>query len=195
MSVLNSRNKGVRLAAMLLTMCLFAGAALAADQDVKEKREEARKSAQETLTMLYKVQPSAKAAIESAAGYAAFEDFGVKIFVAGGGGGSGMAVNNKTKKETFMKMLEVQAGLGLGVKQYRVVFLFETEKALETFIHQGWDLSGQAAVAAKAGDIGAGLQGALSVAPGVWLYELTENGLAAELTVKGTKYFKDDKLN
>jgi hypothetical protein len=37
--------------------------------------------------------------------------------------------------------------------------------------------------------------GAVSVAPGVYLYQLTSTGLAAELTVTGTKYFKDNELN
>jgi len=31
--------------------------------------------------------------------------------------------------------------------------------------------------------------------PGVWLGQLTEDGLALELTVKGTKYYKDDELD
>jgi len=33
------------------------------------------------------------------------------------------------------------------------------------------------------------------VAPGVWLYQLTDNGLALELTAKGTKYFRDGDLS
>jgi hypothetical protein len=32
------------------------------------------------------------------------------------------------------------------------------------------------------------------VAPGVWVYRLTETGLSAELTVTGTKYHKDSDL-
>jgi hypothetical protein len=28
-----------------------------------------------------------------------------------------------------------------------------------------------------------------------WLYQLTDDGLALELTAKGTKYYKDDALN
>ena len=31
--------------------------------------------------------------------------------------------------------------------------------------------------------------------PGVWMYQLTDKGLALELTGKGTKYYKDDDLN
>ena len=38
-------------------------------------------------------------------------------------------------------------------------------------------------------------EGAVSVSPGVWLYQLTDDGLALEATVKGAKYYKDDALN
>jgi hypothetical protein len=37
--------------------------------------------------------------------------------------------------------------------------------------------------------------GAASVAPGVYLYQLTQTGLSATLTVSGTKFFKDADLN
>jgi hypothetical protein len=39
------------------------------------------------------------------------------------------------------------------------------------------------------------LAGAVSVMPGVWLYQMTDDGLALELTAKGTKYYRDDALN
>ena len=144
---------------------------------------------------LYKVQPKAKQAIQNAAGYAVFSNFGMKILFAGGGSGSGMAVDNKTRNETFMKMVEVQAGLGIGVKKFRVVFVFDTQKALNDFVNSGWEFGGQTTAAAKAGDQGASLAGAISVAPGVWMYQLTDTGLAAEITGKGTKYYKDSDLN
>ena len=43
--------------------------------------------------------------------------------------------------------------------------------------------------------MGASYQGAVSVSPGVWLYQVTGNSLAVELTAKGTKYYKDTDLN
>jgi len=94
-----------------------------------------------------------------------------------------------------MKMVEVQAGLGMGVKKFRVVFVFDTQKALNDFVNSGWEFGGQTTAAAKAGDQGAALTGAVSVAPGVWMYQLTDTGLAAEITGKGTKYYKDGDLN
>jgi lipid-binding SYLF domain-containing protein len=169
------------------------GAALSATK--AESQADVHKAAQQALAALYKAQPAARKAVESAAGYAAFSNFGMKILVAGSGTGKGMAFNNKTKAETYMKMVEVQAGLGFGLKKFQVVWAFETEKALSDFVNSGWDLSGQATASAKSGDKGAAYQGALSVAPGVWLYQMSGDSLALELTAKGTKYYKDSDLN
>ena len=166
-----------------------------AESSKEEQRAEIRKTSQSVLKQLYRIRPSAKGTIQSAAGYAVFSNFGMKIFVAGGGGGSGMAVNNATGNETFMKMVEIQAGLGLGIKKFRVIFIFETEEALHHFINSGWEFGGQATAAATTGKAGAAYQGAMSVMPGVWMYQLTDKGLALELTGKGTKYYKNDELN
>ena len=147
------------------------------------------------LAAVYKAAPSARKAVESAAGYAAFSNFGMKILVAGGGSGKGIAVNNKTKAATYMKMAEIQAGLGLGVKKFQVVWVFETEAALNNFINSGWEFGAQATAAAKSEDKGSAYQGAVAVSPGVWIYQVTDKGLALELTAKGTKYYKDSDLN
>lgn len=161
----------------------------------EEKQAEARKKAHETLQRLYKQKPSAEGAIKKAAGYAVFNSGGAKILVAGGGRGKGIAVDNKTQKVTYMKMREVQAGLGMGVKKFSTIFVFETADALKKFINSGWEFGGQSTAAAKSGDGGGSLQGAVSVSEGVWMYQMTEKGLALELTGKGTKYSKDDDLN
>jgi len=160
-----------------------------------QKQAEVRNTANETLNSLYKLQPGSKEAIQKAAGYAVFSNFGMKIFFAGGGSGKGMAVNNGTKKETFMKMVEVQAGLGVGVKKFRLVWIFKTQQALNGFITSGWELGSQATASAQYDAKGAGLAGAVAISKDVWLYQLTDDGLALELTAKGTKYYKDDDLN
>jgi lipid-binding SYLF domain-containing protein len=161
----------------------------------EEKQAEARKKAHDTLQRLYKARPSAQAAIKSAAGYAVFNNGGAKILVAGAGRGSGIAVDNATQKVTYMKMREIQAGLGMGVKKFSTIFVFEKPAGLAQFINSGWEFGGQSTAAAKTGDSGGSLQGAVVVSPGVWMYQLTDKGLALELTGKGTKYFKDDDLN
>ena len=160
-----------------------------------EKQAEARKKADQTLQRLYKVQPSAQAAIKAAAGYAVFNNKGTKILIGGTGKGSGIAVDNSSKRITYMNMREIQAGLGFGIKKFSVIFVFENQKVLDDFVKGGWDAGGQTTAAAKTGDSGGSLQGAVAGGPGVWVYQMTDKGLALELTVKGTKYSKDDDLN
>ena len=181
--------------AVLASIAIALAAAPALGASKAEKQQEVQKMSQDTLARLYTAQPSAQKAVEGAAGYAVFSNFGMKIFVAGGGTGSGMAVDNKTKQATYMKMVEVQAGLGMGVKKFQVIFVFDTQKALNDFVNSGWEFGGQTTATAKAGDQGIDLNGAVAVEPGVWMYQLTDTGLAAEITGKGTKYYKDSDLN
>ena len=182
------------VASMLVLAFLSASTCVRAD-DYEAKREKTRKMAAQVLKDLYKTEPASKAAITKAAGYAVFDNMGVNLLLLSTARGSGLAVNNKSKQQTFMKMLSAGAGLGLGVKDYNVVFVFETEKALAQFLDSGWEGSGQADAAAKAGEKGGAYSGALEVAPGVWVYQITKNGLALQLTLQGTKYYKDDDLN
>lgn len=187
----------------LLLIAALAGAGAAplsaaaemSEEKKKAERADIQKMANQTLQRLYKTQPAAEQAIAKAAGYAVFSNVGIKIFVAGSGKGKGMAVDNKTKKVVYMKMLEVQAGLGMGVKKFRLVWVFDNTSDFDDFVNKGWEFGGQASAAAKSGAEGKAYAGAMSVSPGVWLYQLTDDGLALELTAKGTKYYKDKDLN
>jgi len=181
-----------RAFASSLLVVLISATAMA---DVNQDRDSVRKTSNATLEKLYATQAGSKQVIEGAAGYAVFSNFGMKILLAGGGTGKGIAINNKTKAETFMKMAEVQAGLGFGIKSYNLVWVFQTQAGLDQFINSGWEFGGQATAAAKVDNTGGAVQGAVSVAPGVWLYQMTKDGLALELTVKSTKYYKDSDLN
>jgi lipid-binding SYLF domain-containing protein len=180
---------------MVLALTAAAVPQLARAATKEEEQAEARKAAKQALDAVFKAQPAARTAVQKAAGYAAFSNFGMKILVAGSGTGKGMAFNNKTKAQAYMKMVELQAGLGFGIKKFQVVWVFDTEKALNAFINSGWELGGQATASAKTGDKGTSYQGALAVAPGVWIYQMSGDSLALELTAKGTKYYKDSDLN
>jgi len=183
-----------RIASSLAVILLATGLASAGDSP-DEKKEKTRKMAAQTLQDLYKLQPTAQAAIGKAAGYAVFNNMGTNLLLLSTARGAGIAVNSNTKKETFMKMISAGAGLGVGVKDYRVIFVFENDKALAQFLDSGWSGSAQTDAAAKAGSKGGAYSGAVEVAPGVWVYQITKNGLALQLTLQGTKYYKDDDLN
>ena len=93
-----------------------------------------------------------------------------------------------------MKMGEVGVGPGLGVKDFRVVFVFHSAESMDRFVTYGWGVGVQADAAAKVGDKGAALSGEATV-DNITIYQLTETGLALQATIKGTKYWKDDALN
>lgn len=184
---------------LIALVCLLAIARLAGaddDTDKEKDRAQIRQMSQETLARLYKAQPSAKTAVQKAYGYAVFSNTGVKILFGGSGNGKGLAINNQSKAETFMKMFQVQAGLGFGVKKFRVIFVFDNQKAFDGFVNSGWEFGGQTSAAAKTSpEKGGSMQGAASVSEGVWMYQMTDKGLALELTGAGTKYSKDKDLN
>ena len=183
----------VRLILVVSLLFGFAGGSIA--DSPGEKRAEILKTRAETLARLYKVHPAAKAQIEKAYGYAVFSNIGVNLILLSAAGGSGVAHDNRTGRNTFMKMASGGIGLGLGVKDFRGIFVFSSEKAFTRFVNSGWEAGAHADAVAKAGRKGGSAEGAVTVAPGVALYQLTENGLALEATIQGTKYFKDHALN
>lgn len=182
------------LAIALVPVALVVGCA-APGGDVEERRQAVQNMRTETLKALYKLQPNARAQVRTSIGYGVFSNIGVYLVFASAGGGWGVVRNNKTGHDTYMKMGSLGLGLGLGVKDFRGVFVFTTESALNRFVNEGWDASAQADLAAKAGEKGKAFAGAIDVAPGIKLYQITEHGLAIQATVQGTKFWKDDELN
>ena len=165
------------------------------EKTVVQQRQDILKKSDDTLKALYQVQPKAKELIAKSVGYATFSNFGMKILIAGGGTGTGVVINKDSKKPIFMNMAEVQAGLGIGIKSFQNIFVFQTQAALNDFVNSGWTFGGQVTAAAKYENSGNAYQDATVVAPGVLMYQLTDSGLAAEITGKGTKYYKDSDLN
>ena len=181
--------------AVLLGVSLVTVGFVCAKDSPDQQREKIRKMASATMTDLYKLQPSSQAAVRKSAGYAVFNNMGTNLLLLSTARGAGVAVNSKTKQDTFMKMISAGAGLGVGVKDFRVIFVFTSDKAFNDFLTSGWSGSAQADAAAKAGSSGGAVSGAVEVAPDVYVYQITKNGLALQLTLQGTKYYKDDDLN
>ena len=69
-----------------------------------------------------------------------------------------------------MKMMEVQAGLGMGIKKFRLVFIFQDRRALDGFISSGWEASAQTSAEAISSGRGNGLVSILSTTgrPSAW---------------------------
>jgi lipid-binding SYLF domain-containing protein len=180
---------------LLLVAVVVASTGLNARASNEEKRAKIRKTAAQTLDELFKLQPASRELIAKSAGYGVFASTGTKLGVISTARGTGLAIETKTKQETFMKMLSGGAGLGVGVKNFRVIFVFLTAQAFSAFLDSGWSGSGQTDAAAKTKDGGGAYAGATQLSPGVWVYQITKKGVALDATFQGTKYSKDDDLN
>lgn len=180
------------------TMCLLALAASAQafrEKSPQERRQEILQLRGETLEELYGLRPDARDLIQRSEGYAVFSTKGMKILVAGGASGKGILIDNRAGAKTYMKMAQINVGLGYGLQGARLVFVFQDRKAMETFGSAGWDFSGKGDISAAAKGEGANFAGAVSFMPGVLVYQFTKNGLAVSLTLQGTKFWADEKLN
>lgn len=150
---------------------------------------------QETLNRLYEKYPSAKLFISESYGYATLSNSGVKLLLLSTGHGRGLAVNNQTGEEVFMKMKEVGAGLGVGAKEYALIFVFDDREAWNNFISGKIKFGAQANASATDGTSGGAVEGATLTSRGIWVYQMTTKGLSLEATLNGIKYYKDKKLN
>lgn len=177
----------------VVAVALAASPALADKND--KKRQKILEMRIEVLNDLYEQKPEAQDMIRKAEGYGVFSNVGINLFMVSAGGGNGVVHDNKSGKDVYMNMASAGVGLGLGIKDFRGIFIFHSRPALVNFIEKGWDFSGQADAAAKSDDKGGEENLAATVINGVTLYQLTKSGLALQATLQGTKYWKSKKLN
>ncbi|HCI5736411.1 TPA: hypothetical protein NPO28_003157 [Klebsiella variicola subsp. variicola] len=187
----------------LAAIVMLAGCSAQGDT-ASQQRASIQKMRSETLNKLYALHPEARSDIQHAKGYAVFANNSSKILLFGFGSGYGVVRNKATGKDTYMKMAQGGAGLGMGIKQQRTVLVFHDKAALETFIRQGYMVGADANAAAKYDDkgiapIAASTSGVASdtasLPSKVNVYDLTEKGLAAQAMINGYKYWPDAALN
>ena len=192
--------KAVRLLVASAMVVIFLGLVACSTtpiskSDKEQQQNSVRDMTNKTLAHLYAKHPAAKDAVAKAAGYAVFSDFGFKVWTLGGARGKGVAVNNTTKQETFMEMLEFQPGMGLGASKFRTVFIFETLEAFNSFVNSGWEAGANVMAAAKTKTEGGALAGAVTVSKGVKMFQLNDEGAIVGVSLTAAKYYKDKELN
>ncbi|HAV1831572.1 TPA: hypothetical protein JG914_004407 [Enterobacter hormaechei subsp. steigerwaltii] len=187
---------------LLLAVLALAGCSAKGDT-ASEKRTAIQQMRTDTLSKLYTLHPEARSDIQHSEGYAVFSSNSSKIFFFGFGSGYGVVKDTRSGKDTYMKMAQGGAGVGVGVKQLSTVMVFHDREALNKFINNGYVVGADANAAAKYDDKGADAGAtAKGVAPDsaalpskVNVYEITEKGLAAQAMINGYKYWSDSDLN
>ena len=180
----------------MICMLILASVAACATtgNTVSDGRNAIHQMGNNVLTQLYSIKPEVKEQIEKSPGYAVFSSAKVNILLLSFGGGYGVVENNKTKQCTYMKMGEAGVGPGLGIKDFRAVFVFHSDEVMDSFIEYGWTLGAHIDAAAKFDEQGGATGGSITVGD-ITVYEMTQSGLTLQATLKATKYWKDAYLN
>jgi len=183
-----------------------------------EERAEIRKERIEIINTVAKDKPEIKKKIKDAAGYASFSAVNVNLLLLATARGVGIVKDNKTGKETFMKVTSLGGGIGAGVKDLQALLIFNEHETLKKFIESGWQFGAQADAALKSGDKGHAVGESASVAvdsedgsvdtglssgagdvtqveTAIEIYRITKSGISMQATIAGTKFSKDDDLN
>lgn len=192
-------NKGV-YAASILMLLLMVGVASFADEkkDTEKKRKKQAKVLEmkdKALADLARSKPETAAEIKNAPGYAVFDNAGIHLLLLATSRGNGVVISNNGGPPFFMKMKTIGAGPGLGVKDYRVIFVFKSAAALQKFKDGGWDSTAEADAAAKTKSSGGAASATGSSVGDTRIYTITKKGIALQATLGGTKFSKDNDLN
>ena len=181
----------------VLMVLLTATTAFAATKEEKIQKERTRieELPEKALSNLYAKVPSSERVIENCYAYATLSNTGTKFGLFGDAHGRGLAVNNETGERLYIRMQEMGLGLGLGVKEYDLIFVIGTEEAWNSFISGDVKFASSAEAAANDGVTGDSIEGASIAAKGIWVYQMTKKGLALDASIKGTKIYVDKKLN
>lgn len=157
-----------------------------------DKRATIEQMHDQVLRDIYAISPGARSHVAESPGYAVFSNTQFKLFLVAAGGGFGVAKSGG--RPTYMKMGEAGVGLGLGVKDFRALFVFHTASAYRDFVEKGFVFSAEADAAAKASYTGGQAGGGIPLGD-MTLYQVTDTGLALQATLKGTKFWRDPELN
>jgi len=161
----------------------------------EEQRMVIQTEKQKTLDELYAKKPEAKEKVAKAAGTGYFSNVNVNLLVMSTENGYGVVHDNKTGKDTYMKMAGAGVGLGVGAKDYRAIMVFNDPQVMQEFITKGMNFGGSTDAAAKTKDEGTSAGANATATKGMEVYQFTEKGLALQATVQGTKFWPDDSLN
>jgi lipid-binding SYLF domain-containing protein len=93
-----------------------------------------------------------------------------------------------------MNLAEV--GIGVAIKDFREVIVFNSREKLNNFVTSGWNVgTAQAGAEAKYEEEGASEAGEINLDADIVVYQLTEKGIQLRVNIGASKYWKNDELN
>ena len=156
----------MRLWTHILAVLLLVGCAKG--DTPAEQRNHIQQMRQQTLSTLYGQDAGTRQEVARSKGYAVFTNVNNNLLVLSAGSGYGVLRDNRTGRDTYMKMATAGMGIGMGIKKFQAVIIFNDAAALDRFITTGFDASAQADLAAKSADDGKVVVSEAANAEGHW---------------------------
>jgi lipid-binding SYLF domain-containing protein len=125
-----------RLLPALIVCLLFLFGSACASIPVEEraqKRHNINRAAQETIDNLVEREPELKDKVDASVGYFVAEISAATAALVGGGSGIGVLYDREDSTRTYMNVRRYDLGLGLGVRRFRMLILFNDREGLEDF--------------------------------------------------------------
>lgn len=186
----------VLIVSFLLLAAFVWGCARAQGYTPAQKRQYTHDMRKDTLQELYRKKPETRNLIKNAQGYGVFSNINTQLMFFGAGNGFGVVTDNRTGKDTYMNMGEGGVGLGVGLKDFREVIIFNNRQKLNNFISSGWNVgTTQASAEAKYKEEGASHAGEANLDADIVVYQLTDKGISLRVNLGASKYWKNNELN
>ena len=182
-----------RLMIAALTLVVATACVTPSGTSGEDKRQTLRDLRDDALTVLYRQKPEARDEVAKAAGTGVFRVGGAQLGL-GAGAGYGIATENESGKETYMRMTEVKAGLGLGVKGSTYVFIFRKPSTYQNFIAGGWEFGATAEAGAETDAEGGTVSANVKYDADPVVYLVDNNGVTLAANLTGTKYWRYNEL-
>jgi lipid-binding SYLF domain-containing protein len=172
--------KKITIARMAMFLMLLPGLFLPRIVKAQERIIDDSKDAKASFL---KADPSMANLFKNSSGYVIFPNVGKGAVGVGGAAGRG-AVYEKGKTIGTAEMIQVTVGLQAGGQAYREVIFFENKYALNRFMQNKVEFSGQAsAIAVKAG-----ASANANYRDGVVVFSQEKGGLMLEASLGGQKF-------
>ena len=187
--------KIISLLIAVVSITFLSGCLSPSGNNFAEKKENAQIMREDAVKYFIKSDVRFRDLINNSAGYAIVNGTGVDIFLLSSESGWGVLYSRHNDHYKYIKLYSIGAGLGLGVRDFRSLYVFDTVKDIQYFLEHGWFLGAQANAALKFDYGGAGVARAYEITRGIRLYKLNKSALILHATIQGTKIWENSDLN
>ena len=184
------------LVVSLVLVALLVGAcARPKGETPEQKRDYVLQMKDNALAKLYAQKPYARGLVNQSAGYAVFSNFNTQLLFIGSGNGYGVALDNSNGNKIFMKMAEGAVGLGVALKDFREVIVFNNKATFNSFVTEGWNFGAQGDAALKYKDDGGATSAEVPLDSDIVVFQMTKDGIALRASFGASKFWIDSELN